>query len=655
VIARLLGTLLLALLPAAAAAHGGHAEHEGAAPLGTAGTVTVQGYQVELLAYPSPLAPDRSSQLVAKVLRSSDLAPVTGGRVLVGFAPAGAALDPEPATEQTWAGQYAVAASPSKRGAHQVRIVLAELEGRRFEPPLVVDFPVSVARASSGLGPVAWTVIAFVAGIGVLAMYTVRFRAQSGAPGGEALDLLRVQWLRRLLTSRALQPSLQIPLLALMAVVVLLGFYDVQDGGTNLATKLTWTIWWAGIIFTFVLAGRVWCLACPFGALNEWTARLAAPLRRLPKPFRNLWWATGMFVLLTWADEQLGVVRSPLVTAWIVLFFAAAAVAVGLFYERRSFCRHLCPIGGLIGIYSMTAPLELRAKSGGVCTTDPDKSCYRGGPESRGCPMFEFPASMDRNNYCNLCGECVTSCSRDNLVLRLRALGKDLWASGRRVLDEAYLAVALVGLTLLVTAQMLSAWPGWTWALSGALPHWVRATLKPVTYLGLVESALLLGGSLVVLPLLVLCVAVVADRQAGAHAIGVRRTFVLFSYMFIPVGLAIHLAHNLSHLLTEGGGIVPGVQRAVALYTPWSLGEPDWQQAPLAPEAVVALLQVAIIVGFFVLSLVAGHRLSGSAYADPRAASRAFVPMAVLSCVFTVGAIVLLNLPMGMRHGMPVH
>jgi len=363
VIARLLGTLLLALLPAAAAADGGHAAHGGAGPVGTTGAVTVQGYQVELLTRPSPLAPDRAGHLVAKVFRSSDLAPVSGGRVLVGFAPAGEAPDPEPATEQTWAGYYAVAVSPTKLGAHQVRVVLAELEGRRFEPPLVVDFPVSVARASSGMGAVAWTVIGLVAGIGVLGMYAVGLRARIGAPAGEALDLLRVQWLRRLLTSRALQPSLQIPLLILMAVVVLLGFYDVQDGGVNLATKLTWTIWWAGIIFTFVLAGRVWCLACPFGALNEWTARLAAPLRRLPKSFRNLWWATGMFVLLTWADEQLGVVRSPWVTAWIVLFFAAAAVAVGLFYERRSFCRHLCPIGGLIGIYSMTAPLELREDS----------------------------------------------------------------------------------------------------------------------------------------------------------------------------------------------------------------------------------------------------------------------------------------------------
>jgi hypothetical protein len=219
------------------------------------------------------------------------------------------------------------------------------------------------------------------------------------------------------------------------------------------------------------------------------------------------------------------------------------------------------------------------------------------------------------------------------------------------VLDEAYLAVALVGLTLLVTAQMLSAWPGWTWALAGWLPNWVRATLKPVTYLGLVESAILLGGALVIVPLLVLAAAALADRLAGRRALGLRRTFVVFSYMFIPVGLAMHLAHNLAHLLLEGGGIVPVVQRAAALYTPLSLGEADWQPAPLAPEPVVGLLQVVIVVAFFVLSLVAGHRLSAGAYDDPRTASRALVPMAVLSCLFTVAAIVLLNQPMGMRHG----
>mgnify|MGYP001578608315 FL=1 len=571
--------------------------------------------------------------------------------MLIGFAEPGEAHDVKPAPELTWAGSYALAVTPSRTGPHQVRVVLARLEGRRFEPPLVVDFPVTVGRAP-GLGAAVWTLLVLIGGVTVAGLYVVAVRARTGAVGETAVNLLEIPWLRRLLPARAFQLALQIPLLALMGVVVWLGFFDVQDGGINLATKLTWTIWWAGIIFTFVLMGRVWCLACPFGALNEWTARLTGAWRRLPRPFRNIWWATAAFVLLTWADEQLGVVRSPRITGWIVLFFVVLAVAVGLRYERRSFCRYLCPIGGLIGLYSMTAPLELRVKDAGTCRTHADKTCYRGGEGARGCPMFEFPQAMDRNNYCTLCAECVKGCGPDNLVLRFRSFGQDLWASGRRVLDEAYLAVALVGLTLLVTAQMLTGWPAFISALARWLPAAVRGALKPVTYLTAVESAVLLAGSLVVGPLLVLAAAAMADRLAGEHRLGLRRTFVVFGYMFIPVGLAVHLAHNLAHLLLEGGGIVPVVQRAAALWTPFWLGEPDWQVLPIAPEAVVGLLQTAVVVGCFAVSMLAGHRLSLRAYADRRAALRAVVPFAVLSFAFAVLSIVLLQQPMGMRHGM---
>ncbi len=646
-IVRGLAVAIALLLPVAAAGHG---EHGAGRSVGETSVVTVQGYQIELLTHPGPLALGEETHLIAKVMAASSLASVSGGRLLVGLAPVGTMPDPRPAPEETWAGSYGVAVTPARRGPHQVRVVVEELERRRFDPPLTVEFQVEVSPAP-GLGTGVWALLAVVSGLAVLGVYGIALRAKVGQPGEAALNLLDIPWVRRPLTAPWLQPALQVPLLGLMGVVVFVGLADVQDGGVNLATKLTWTIWWAGIIFTFFLVGRVWCLACPFGALNEWAARLAGPLRRLPAPFRNLWWATAMFVLLTWADEQLGVVRSPRVTAGIVLFFAAGAVAIGLFYERRSFCRHLCPIGGLIGIYSMTAPLELRPKAAAVCAGDRDKLCYRGSEAAPGCPMFEFPGSLDRNNYCTLCARCVTGCSRDNLVLRFRTLGQDLWAAKRRLLDESYLAVVLVGLTLLVTAQMLTAWPDWVSGAARWLPGWVRGSLKPVSYLGLVESALLLGGSLVVGPLLVLAGAAVADRLAGIHGLGVRRTFVAFGYMFVPVGLAMHLAHNLAHLLLEGGGIVPVVQRAVALYTPLSLGAPDWQVLPLAPGPAVALSQMAVVVGFFVLSLRAGHRLSLRVYPDPRTASRAFVPMAALALVFTLAGIVLLNQPMGMRHG----
>ena len=635
------------LLPTTVFAHG---EHGGAQPIGAVSLVSIQGYQVELLSQPSPLAHGQESQVVAKIIQNSPLKPVSGGRVLISVAPSGNHDDFRLAPEVTWAGSYAVPFTPSKRGVHQVRVAIAELDGEQFNPPLLVDFQVAVGRAP-GMGGVGWAFVAVLGGMTVLGLYLVVLKARVGRVA-EPLNLLAIPWLRRLLTAPALQPSMQIPLLLLMVIVIFLGLSDVQEGGVNVATKLTWTIWWAGIIFTFFLVGRAWCLACPFGALNEWASRIAAPVRRLPKPFRNIWWATGMFVLLTWADEQLGVVRSPSVTAWIVIFFAGLAVAIGIFYERRSFCRYLCPIGGLIGIYSMTAPVELRTRDRSVCAADREKSCYRGSAEARGCPMFEFPATMDRNTYCTFCVECVKGCGHDNLLLRLRAFGKDLWASGRRALDEAYLAVMLVGLTLLVTAGMLSAWPGWIEALSRLLPSFVRSTAKPVTYLSIVESVILLGGALAAVPLLVLGGAALSDRLAGDKGLGTRQTFVTFGYMFVPIGLAMHLAHNVGHLLLEGGGIVPAVQRAVAIYTPFSLGTPDWQPMPLASESVVGVLQMGLLVGFFVVSLVAGHLLALRVYPDPRAASRALLPLAALALLFTVVGIVLLNQPMGMRHGM---
>jgi hypothetical protein len=245
--------------------------------------------------------------------------------------------------------------------------------------------------------------------------------------------------------------------------------------------------------------------------------------------------------------------------------------------------------------------------------------------------------------------KCVTACEHDNLALRVRAWGKDLWAATRRSLDESYLAVVLTGLTVLVTAQMLRAWPGWISALAGHGSTHASAGHQAFTH-ALVESGLILGGSLLVGPLVVLGAAVLADRLTGT-GLGPRRTFVIFGYVLVPIALAMHLAHNLSHLLLEGGGILPAVQRAVSVHTPFWLGAPDWRAAPLAPEPVVALLQVTIVVAFFGLSLVVAHRLALRTYPDRRTASRAFLPMAGLALAFTLLGLVVLSLPMAMRHG----
>jgi hypothetical protein len=120
----------------------------------------------------------------------------------------------------------------------------------------------------------------------------------------------------------------------------------------------------------------------------------------------------------------------------------------------------------------------------------------------------------------------------------------------------------------------------------------------------------------------------------------------------VPVALGLHLAHNFSHLLQEGSSIVPAVQRATAVFTPWSLGDPDWTIGALASGPVVSLLQFTAVLGFFVLSLTAAYRSAARLYTDPALVGRAVLPIVLLSLLLTIAGLLVLGQPMAMRHGM---
>lgn len=264
--------------------------------------------------------------------------------------------------------------------------------------------------------------------------------------------------------------------------------------------------------------------------------------------------------------------------------------------------------------------------------------------------MFEFPMTMERNTYCNFCFECIKSCPPGNMTLRLRSFGKDLWASGRRWLDESYLALALIGITTIVTAQMLSAWSPWISRTARLIPLEIRTLMKPVTYLTLTESAIFFGGSLLLFPLLGLVASWASDRIAGDQGRGLKRTFVHLGYMFIPVGLAMHLAHNASHLLLEGPGVIPALQQTLNHYTSWDIGVPNWQPLPWVSSEVVYWLQMVLVLGGLIISLAVGFRLARALWDQQMTAGKALIPLIGLSLLFTLINLYLLNQPMGMRH-----
>jgi hypothetical protein len=392
---------------------------------------------------------------------------------------------------------------------------------------------------------------------------------------------------------------------------------------------------------------------CPLGAITDWVSRAVRSTRRLPKALRNVWIANLLFILFTWLDVQLGVVRSPLVTGSLFAGITLLSVGMAVAFERRTFCRHICPIGGIIGLYSMFSGVELRSKDKQTCRDHTVKECYVGNDCGEGCPMCELVPAMDSNNACNFCGECVKTCSKDNITLRARGFFKDAWTTKKLSLDEATLAIILVGVTIFVTGDMLEPWEGWMASLMSAFPSEALGIDYDYTVEVLTKSLVFFIVSLVMIPALLVVASFASNLYVGkgGHN-GLKRTFTMFGYMFIPVGLSMHLAHNAGHLLNESLGIIPAIQRTVLKYTAFSLGEPNWQYASMTivDGTFLYWIQMTIFAIFYIFSIYAGYRLSLNNYNDRSTAFRALVPMLLLSFVFMMANVYLLNLPMAPRH-----
>jgi hypothetical protein len=360
-----------------------------------------------------------------------------------------------------------------------------------------------------------------------------------------------------------------------------------------------------------------------------------------------------MFILLTWLDIQIGIVRSPIITGSLMIGIIAVAVAVGFFFQRRTFCRYLCPIGSLIGIYSMFSAVELRSKDCEVCRNHKSKDCYLGNEKGYGCPMFEMIPEMDSNNLCNFCGECIKSCPKNNITLRARPFFKDAWTTRKRSIDEATLAVVLVGISIFVTGDMLAPWQGWMESAMKLFPAQQLGIKYQYTVEVITKSVLYFSVSLILIPGLILLTAALSNKIVGIkNHKGIKQTFITFGYMFIPIGLSMHLAHNIGHLLNESGGIIPAVQRLINKYTPFFAGAPDWRLAvkPLIDSTVLLWIQMALFLIFYIFSLYAGYRLAMNNYNNPHTAFKALMPMIFISFVLMVVNVYLINLPMAPRH-----
>jgi len=438
-------------------------------------------------------------------------------------------------------------------------------------------------------------------------------------------------------------------LLLLAVAVVIDGWLGPQTmSPMNLAGVLPWTYWRGLVVVGLLVAGNLFCFACPF-MLPRALARSLLPARfSWPAVLRSKWLAVALLVLYLWAYEVFGIWDSPFWTAWIVLGYFVAALAVDGFFRGASFCKYVCPIGQFHFVQSAVSPFEVAVRSPERCTSCRSLDCIRGNARERGCELELFQPRKAGNLDCTFCLDCVHACPHDNVGILAVAptldLARDPARSGVGRLsqrpDLAALALVLGFGAFVNAAAMVAPVVAFEARLSLALG---------LSGTSVVASGLLLLG-LVALPLVLVVLCARVSQRACTDLPSWPRLACRFAFALVPLGFSMWLAHFGFHLATSFATAIPVIQRVVQQLGWSALGPPDWSLSGAgAPASWLLPFEILVLDLGLLASLYVAWRIARSLVSGPADQLRLVSPFAALAVALWIAGLWIFFQPMQMR------
>jgi cytochrome c oxidase assembly factor CtaG len=485
-------------------------------------------------------------------------------------------------------------------------------------------------------------------------------RAAGGPRPG--FDLLRQRVIGPLLGWRGTRRIAQLGVLLIVAAVIVDGLFGPQIGPMNLAGVVPWIHWRGILIIGLLVAGNVFCYACPFMLPRKISRALFGGLGKYawPRWLRTKWFAVALLAGFLWAYEALALWNSPWLTAWIAIAYFAGALVIDGFFRDAAFCKYICPIGQFNFVQSLLSPWEIRVRQPAICTSCRTHDCIRGRDSQSGCELKLFQPNKVGNLDCTFCLDCVRACPHDNVGMIAVAPAVSLWHDsprsgiGRLALRMDYAALAL----LLVFGAFANA--------AGMTSPVVELQASVTESLGLSTPifaiTLLCLLCLVALPVALVAGAANATRQLASGERTTGELICRFAWSLVPLGFAMWLAHYSFHFFGSYDTIVPVSQRFASDFHLAALGSPDWVCSCCRPapawllKAELLMVDVGLLVSLYVAwrvsaSLAAVDR--GTKMNSLRRTMRIVLPWAVLLlALFAAGVWILLQ-PMQMRGTMP--
>jgi len=523
--------------------------------------------------------------------------------------------------------------------------------------------------------PIAWGMMVIVAVGAVVGVRQWGSDPTKDPMGSWTLEITRFRWIRELLRKRWFQYALILPNMFFFTVIMIAAFFGSPVGNANFAIVYVWIVWWAALKFFLIpIGGRLWCTMCPLPVPGDYLDHRAfvqkgrerpvsVARKGWPRSLRNLWPQNIGFLAVCLFSAI--ILTRPMATGVVLGLFIIGAAVASIMYGRRVFCRYLCPVSGFTGMYSMTAPVEIRIKDPAVCAAHTEKTCIQGSSHGYGCPWLNYPGNLERNAFCGMCTECFKTCPENNIALNLRPFGRDLFVASGRGVDEIYNAFIMLACALIYLTVYLGPW--------GILKDMANIVTIPA-FIG--YSILFISINLIILPGLFYIATWLGKGWAEGHLVPVReafgfipastnrfvsfirrrsaprsrpkgsnvelyglelpplaRLFTDYGYAIIPLGLAGWIAFTVAFVMIDISYAIPLLSDPMGWG--WDLfGTANYGWVMYSPH-LVPLIQTPILLGGLAISIYVAYRIGIHHTTDRKLLTRSLTPVFIFLGLIT--------------------
>jgi transcriptional regulator with AAA-type ATPase domain/polyferredoxin len=295
--------------------------------------------------------------------------------------------------------------------------------------------------------------------------------------GKGKFNLLRFKPVKQMLMSPVFPAVFQSAVTPFFFILLVLLFLGPADPMKNPAALFSWAVGWPILILGAFFWSRFWCSLCPIGTMSKLAKRIIA----LEKPFPTFLKNRSDIVIavavlfIIWFETATNIRNSPFNVGLLLLIMLFSAVTVAVIFERQSWCRYLCGLGGMISVLAKASPLELRADRNVCISQCTSNECYLGTATMEGCPFGQVAPKLHSNRFCKLCGVCVKLCPHGAVNLNLRMPGKEIWEMRHTNTGTAFLIIGMIGGLLTEMVSKMPVYKEMTTAMP--LPEMARFTV----------------------------------------------------------------------------------------------------------------------------------------------------------------------------------